>query len=1284
MLARPLRGAALATLALLACGPSDQGGASSVAPSPTPPSVSAEAFATHVAHRDPRLGWPTFAWITQSSRGASAKDAALRSRLDLAHTFGLTSEALAAVTGSAEIHDAGRGPIVARFRQVVDGVEIFRGGLSVVMRRSFEPVAASGLLAPSLLGRARPFTLLPADALERAWARASASRPTFVALGAQDGYERFASPALYQPARVKKVFFPQRDALAPGYYVEVTLAGGGGWSFVVSAEDGRLLFENDLVRHDAFSYRVFASSESQLPMDGPDGNDFIPHPTGRPDGMKLTWVAPQLVALENHPFSKNDPWLPPRATTTSAGNNVHAYADLVAPDGLSSGDVVASLTGAGTFDLPYVPTLPPGASNAQIQGSVTQLFYVTNFLHDWFYDSGFDELSGNHQHDNFDRGGRGHDPLLAEAQDYSGRNNSDAQTPGDGSPPRIQMYVFSGTSAASLVVSAPPSVAGIKDVGLASWGTDQFDLTGDVVVGDDGQGADSRDACEPLANDVTGKIVLVHRGLCSFVQKAQNVEGARGVGVLVANVPASAQPTQPPLLGGTASNVQIPALGLALADGQALEAAALAGTATVEMKRALQTDLDGAHDTGIVAHEWGHVLTNRLIGDGSGLTTNQAGGLGEGWSDFVALLLTTRPEDAQPSKGPRWSGAFVAGGYAMSGLSDVYFGVRRLPYSIDFGKDPLTFKHIQNGVPLPAGAPIAFGEDGSFNAEVHSTGEIWATMLWECYVALLEAHSFADAQERMKRYLVASLKMTPVDPTLLEARDAVLAAASAADLADYTLFWRAFARRGAGVGAEGPPKDSASNIGVRESAYVGDDVAIEVAKLADDVITCDRDGVLDPREVGTISLTVRNDGTGVLAAPVASVTSKTPGVAVVASEPVAIGSLKPFESRAVKLLVGLAGPKAAENAAVDLDLVVSDAALPNGAVHSTLPTRFASDEAPESSTTDSVDTKGTSWKAVASDGGSGATQPWSRKRDGSNGWWFVADPVAVSDQYLTSRAFAIESASFKLSFRHRWSMRSSTRRKTDIDGGVVELSVDGGKTWSDVQQYGTIDYTTTLDTGGRGDNPLKGRRAYGNKSPGYPDQWVSSSVAVSLPVRPESAQVRFHLGSGTGFSEAPGWEIDDIALDGLASKPFWAFVPHEDGCDPNAPTVDVGPARTVPARVHVTLLGTAEAASTGATLAYAWTQESGPAVATRGADSPALDFDAPDVPAPTVLTFALRADDGKLVSPAARVDVTVTPYMARLSASGGCGIARGAGAPWLAGLGAALLALLRRRYDRRR
>ncbi len=122
-------------------------------------------------------------------------------------------------------------------------------------------------------------------------------------------------------------------------------------------------------------------------------------------------------------------------------------------------------------------------------------------------------------------------------------------------------------------------------------------------------------------------------------------------------------------------------------------------------------------------------------------------------------------------------------------------------------KNPLTFKHIADGdaapdrrIPIASAAPT-----GANNSEVHNTGEVWATMLWECYASLLNrAIPFPEAQDRMKRYLVAGYKLTPSGPTILEARDALLAAAQANDPADYTRFVNAFAKRGAGFGAKAP------------------------------------------------------------------------------------------------------------------------------------------------------------------------------------------------------------------------------------------------------------------------------------------------------------------------------------------------------------------------------------------------------------------------------------------------------------------------------------------------
>jgi len=73
----------------------------------------------------------------------------------------------------------------------------------------------------------------------------------------------------------------------------------------------------------------------------------------------------------------------------------------------------------------------------------TSLFFTTNFFHDFLYDLGFDEASGNFQEDNFGRGGSGSDSINANAR-APGRNNANFATPSDGSNPTMNMFLWNG------------------------------------------------------------------------------------------------------------------------------------------------------------------------------------------------------------------------------------------------------------------------------------------------------------------------------------------------------------------------------------------------------------------------------------------------------------------------------------------------------------------------------------------------------------------------------------------------------------------------------------------------------------------------------------------------------------------------------------------------------------------------------------------------------------------------------------------------------------------------
>ena len=183
--------------------------------------------------------------------------------------------------------------------------------------------------------------------------------------------------------------------------------------------------------------------------------------------------------------------------------------------------------------------------------------------------------------------------------------------------------------------------------------------------------------------------------------------------------------------------------------------------------------------------------------------------MGEGWGDISALMLSVRASDTQIPGNDRYQGAYGLAGYV---IDNFYSGIRRAPYSTDMKLNAFTLKHIADGEPTPDGG------DGASNSQVHSSGEIWSNMLWECYTGLLNdpRHSFEEARNRMKDYLIGGLKMTPGSATYTEARDAVLSVVLANDFQDYAACSTGFAKRGNGLNAVAPDRSSVDHVGVAE------------------------------------------------------------------------------------------------------------------------------------------------------------------------------------------------------------------------------------------------------------------------------------------------------------------------------------------------------------------------------------------------------------------------------------------------------------------------------------
>jgi len=1048
----------------------------------------------------------------------------------------------------------GGGAVVAQLSQHIDGIEVFRGGLSVVLDAAKRPLLFNGTPVAHKPTRDVAFVLGMDKAIARAVEKMAGAAPVSVASDdhPRDGYTKFAvalEPATRKvvlSARSKPVWW-EGKRLQAAYYVELSIGDVDGTdselhSFVVTAHDGAVVYEHDLVANDTFDYKVWAeTSGTFVPLAGPHGAVLTPHPTGTIDSTVITPRAQVTVTLENAPFSKNDPWLSATATTTN-GNNVFAYSDQNSPDGFTSGDLQPLATGK-LFAHTYDPSVNPNATPDNTKAVATQLFYIANWMHDWFYDSGFDEAARNHQEDNFGRGGVSGDQLYIEAQDYSGRNNANAATPADGGNPRIQMFLFNGQGTTTLSITAPSSMAGTIATRTAQFGPSNFDITQDVVLVEDGGGASKTDGCEPPfvnAATVRGKIVLIDRGTCPFTDKSLNAEAAGAAGVIIANNVSGL-----PYLGATTGTaVKVPTLGVSLEDGDKIKTALMSGTVTMRMNRATAPDRDGGLDTAIVSHEWGHVLSNRLVSNGNGLRNTQGGGMGEGWSDFVSLLTIVRSSDIAAQETASWNGVYPVGSwiYGVSGTGS-YFGIRRYPYSADLTKNPLTFKHIQNGTTLPKDIPVAFGEDGRYNAEVHATGEVWSAMLWQCYVNLLRDKprlSYEEATKRMKTYLVAGLKATPRDPTIIEARDALLTAMYAADQADFKLCAKGFAERGAGTGAKGPAYTSSTNVGVTESFVTGGDFEVVELSIAE-ATSCDSDGVLDNGESGTLKIKLRNVGTDTVGETTGTLSSKNGKYTFASGGKFKIPAFKPFETVEATIDVTLNNAEPASQQDIDIAFESSGLAVPR-TITATLPLFVDYDSVAETSATDDVEAPESTWTRNG-----GATTSWRLVREGINQRWTIIGTESIVDRSLTSPPLIVSADQpFTMSFSHRFAFERS--RGQNFDGGVLEISTDDGKTWKDI---GEPLYNGSL-TSMENDNALAGRKAFSSRSAGYPE-YATAKLELGTDYAGQTVKVRFRFGSDEGTASA-GWDVDDIAFTGITNKPFTSKVADVTPC--NAAPID--------------------------------------------------------------------------------------------------------------------------------
>jgi len=96
---------------------------------------------------------------------------------------------------------------------------------------------------------------------------------------------------------------------------------------------------------------------------------------------------------------------------------------------------------------------------------------------------------------------------------------------------------------------------------------------------------------------------------------------------------------------------------------------------------------------------------------------------------------------------------------------------------------------------------------------------------------------------------------------------------------------------------------------VVEDFTVPADVTFVAASIADDVVSCDRDGNLDSGETGHLNVTLRNDSASVLSQTTATVTAIGPNAAKVTfplGNTIAFASTNPTETATAGVQIALA------------------------------------------------------------------------------------------------------------------------------------------------------------------------------------------------------------------------------------------------------------------------------------------------------------------------------------------------------------------------------------------
>ncbi len=918
----------------------------------------------------------------------------------------------------------------------------------------------------------------PQQALEVAFAFAGVKMKSGLGVGFElkwkdkNNFEFNNSEVSPEPITGKKVWYYKNNVLHQVWLINIlTTSKSNWWNLYVATTNGEILDKIDwvvncnptqcsskhkhktpeipglIVQHTLATpnqYSVFP-----IPLESPiygnqkvviNPRDSIASPYGWHDVNGIVG-AEFTITRGNNVFARDD-----KDDDNSNGYSPNGGADLI-------------------FNAPFDINKP---ASDYLDAAIINLFYMNNIMHDVWAHYGFDEVSGNFQQKNYSNTGDEGDFVFADAQDGSGTNNANFSTPDDGQSPRMQMYLWNGSSTIvnMVQVNSPQSIAGKYGAVQAGF-TPQLSktpITAKLVLAT--SISNNSLGCDAILNaaDVANNIVLIDRGNCTFVEKIQQAQLAGAKAVIIANNVSG----NPMSMGGTSNGINIPAIMISLNNANILKAQlnnninlslydSSGGTVKV---------FDSDFDNGVIAHEYGHGISNRLTGGAmnSSCLTNEEQ-MGEGWSDFFALVMSHEIGD-------KGSDSRGIGNY-LTGEGQTGAGIRTYPYSTNQSISKYTYNAIKN-LSVP-----------------HGVGSVWSAMLWDLYWSMIDKYGYDNdiyygkgGNNLAMQLVIDGLKLQPCNPGFVDGRDAILLADRINNKgANQVLIWEVFAARGLGYSANQGSSTS------RSDGTEGYDIPPTLNNTP--FLSKKANTEIKAGEILTYSIVIENLTPNKLYDLTFNDTLSG-GVSYLSSTGCALSNI----GNVLQLRI--------------------DSILPGDSIKCNYDVKLNSTNFTKIIGIDSLEGTTATWNILSELGTNGFRIVQNKANSGTKSF-YVSNPSTQSDQSLWHQYNLTGLTKPAIQFSHFYNTEEGW------DGAVVELRIKGSNDWSDAGSY-FIKGKYNNFIASNPESTISERAAFTGNS----NKFIQSILDLT-PFAGKELELRFRFASD-GAAGEEGWYIDDIGL----------------------------------------------------------------------------------------------------------------------------------------------------------